>query len=326
MSTTLAILAGVFVVTLVLIQGLGRVAPIIRLVDLPNHRSLHHGPIPKVGGLAILIASGTTVALTATRPDWFLLILTVLLTLVSAWDDARNLPAGVRLSVHGFAAVAMVVSHPSADWLFMGLAVITMIWMANLYNFMDGADGLAGGMTVLGFGALAIVLSGKGLDGLALFATAISVAALAFLCFNFSPASVFMGDAGAVPLGFLAAGIGYLGYLGDAWPYWYPALVFSPFIFDASYTLLRRARRGERLWSAHREHLYQRLILAGWTHRKLALVAYGIMFAVNMAALIALQLREAMQVAAIVFALMLLVVLFVLAERHLAKMNKRAHL
>jgi len=320
----LTICVAVFVLTLVLIWGLRRLAPSVSLIDVPNDRSLHHKPVPKVGGVAIVGVAGIVAALFAPSDYWPLLFIAGMLMAVSAWDDVRNLPAGLRLATHSIAAVALVVLHPATSWLIIGLAVITIVWMINLYNFMDGADGLAGGMTVLGFGMLGFASLGAGMEGLGVLALTIAVATLAFLCFNFPPASVFMGDAGSVPMGFLAAAIGYLGYLGNAWPYWYPALLFSPFIFDATYTLLRRALRGERVWSAHREHLYQRLILAGWTHRRLALVAYGIMLFVNVVALIALRLHGAEQIAAIASTLLLLVVFFTLAERHLARMGERA--
>jgi UDP-N-acetylmuramyl pentapeptide phosphotransferase/UDP-N-acetylglucosamine-1-phosphate transferase len=87
-----------------------------------------------------------------------------------------------------------------------------------------------------------------------------------------------MGDVGSVPLGFLAAVLGLHGWGMGAWPAWFPLLVFSVFIVDATVTLLRRGLRGEKVWMAHREHYYQRLIQSGWSHRRLALTAYFLMF------------------------------------------------
>jgi UDP-N-acetylmuramyl pentapeptide phosphotransferase/UDP-N-acetylglucosamine-1-phosphate transferase len=96
-----------------------------------------------------------------------------------------------------------------------------------------------------------------------------------------------MGDAGSIPLGFLAGGLGLQGWQAGAWPAWFPVLVFSPFVVDASLTLARRLFRGERVWQAHREHAYQRLVLAGWSHRRLAAYAYALMLAAAACALAA---------------------------------------
>jgi UDP-N-acetylmuramyl pentapeptide phosphotransferase/UDP-N-acetylglucosamine-1-phosphate transferase len=138
-------------------------------------------------------------------------------------------------------------------------------------------------MATIGFGALALGAWLGDAPGLATFCAAIAAAALAFLRFNFPPARVFMGDAGSIPLGFLAASLGILGAQQNVWPALFPLLVFSPFIVDASVTLTRRALRGEKVWQAHRSHYYQRVVLLGATHRQLALAAYALML--TMAAL-----------------------------------------
>jgi len=312
----IAIAAGVFVATLALTRLFRARAASAALVDLPNHRSLHDRPVPKVGGLAMLISAGAAAALFGTEPP--LVWCAAFLLLVSVVDDARNLAASTRLAAHSLAAIAFLwvfADTAREGWGFTALGFVTLVWMANLYNFMDGADGLAGGMTAFGFGSLAIVAHIGGHANLSLLAGVFAVAALAFLCFNFPPASVFMGDAGSVPLGFLAAALGYVGFQRGAWPYWFPALVFAPFIVDASYTLVRRALRGERVWVAHREHLYQRLVLAGWSHRRLALVAYGIMCGVDAAAIFALRQSQDGQIALIVATLVLLGLLVAAAER-----------
>jgi UDP-N-acetylmuramyl pentapeptide phosphotransferase/UDP-N-acetylglucosamine-1-phosphate transferase len=162
-----------------------------------------------------------------------------------------------------------------------------MVWMTNLFNFMDGSDGLAGGMAAIGFGTLAAAAAASGLGPLALACAAVASASLGFLIHNFPPARVFLGDAGSVPLGFLAGAFGIYGALAGAWPLWFPLLVFSPFIADATVTLLRRALRREPFWRAHRSHAYQRLVMAGWTRRELALRGYGLMAAAAASALLA---------------------------------------
>jgi UDP-N-acetylmuramyl pentapeptide phosphotransferase/UDP-N-acetylglucosamine-1-phosphate transferase len=133
---------------------------------------------------------------------------------------------------------------------------------------------------------------------------------------NFPPARVFLGDAGSIPLGFLAGGLGFEGILEGAWPWWFPVLVFSPFIVDATLTVVRRALRGERFWRAHREHCYQRLALGGWPRRRLALAAYALMIAMATAALLALRQGAAERWAIIFVCLAVYAVLLTAVERH----------
>jgi UDP-GlcNAc:undecaprenyl-phosphate/decaprenyl-phosphate GlcNAc-1-phosphate transferase len=169
---------------------------------------------------------------------------------------------------------------------------LAVVWMTNLYNFMDGADGLAGGMAAIGFGALALAAWLGDAPGLAAFCAAIAAAALAFLRFNFPPARVFMGDAGSIPLGFLAAALGILGVQQNVWPWLFPLLVFSPFIVDASVTLARTRAARRKIWQAHRSHYYQRVVLLGASHRQLALAAYALMLAMAALAFVLLVLPQ----------------------------------
>jgi UDP-N-acetylmuramyl pentapeptide phosphotransferase/UDP-N-acetylglucosamine-1-phosphate transferase len=139
------------------------------------------------------------------------------------------------------------------------------VWSLNLYNFMDGSDGLAAAMAIVGFGAYAVAEIAGGAPGT--LPLAVAAAVLPFLAVNAPPARMFMGDVGAVPLGFLAATIGLDGFQAGRWPAWFPVLVFLPFIADATTTLVRRLWRRERVWEAHRSHYYQRLHRLGAGHR-----------------------------------------------------------
>lgn len=247
-------------------------------MDHPNERSLHAIPTPRVGGLGIM--AGVLVAI-VWLSDTALLPVVVgafALAAVSVLDDLRGLPVRVRFLAHFVAALSCLLALGLTGWALVvgGLAVI---WMTNLYNFMDGADGLAGGMAAIGFGALALAAWLGDAPVLAAFCAAIAAAALAFLRFNFPPARVFMGDAGSIPLGFLAAVLGIQGAMQNVWPWLFPLLVFSPFIVDTSVTLARRGLHGEKIWKAHRSHYYQRVVLLGASHRQLALSAYLLMLA-----------------------------------------------
>lgn len=258
-------------------------------LDKPNERSLHVVPVPRTGGIAIVI--GIVAAALCLRGSPSLLVPAVALAIASYFDDRHALPAPVRLVMHLVAAGVFLwlVAGSSGPALLIVL-LFAIAWITNLYNFMDGSDGLAGGMAVIGFGAygLAAWLGGNG--EFAVLAWSIAAAATGFLIFNFPPAKIFMGDVGSIPLGFLAGAFGVAGWQQGLWPLWFPVLVFAPFIVDASVTLLRRMLRGERIWQAHRQHYYQRLILSGWSHRKTALSEYALMLA---CAALALAAREA---------------------------------
>src|SRR6185503_20140435 len=171
--------------------------------------------------------------------------------LVSFVDDLRGMPTWLRLLLHlaGAALLAAYVLLPMHP-LELALIVLGIAWLTNLYNFMDGADGLAGGMAVIGFGAFALAAGVASPLGIA--ALALASASAGFLAWNFPPARVFLGDAGSIPLGFLAGALGLQGVAAGAWPAWFPAVVFAPFVIDASVTVLRRLFRGERIWRAHR--------------------------------------------------------------------------
>jgi UDP-GlcNAc:undecaprenyl-phosphate/decaprenyl-phosphate GlcNAc-1-phosphate transferase len=172
----------------------------------------------------------------------------------------------------------------------VALAMLLLtVWMTNLYNFMDGSDGLAGGMTLFGFTFYGIAALLVHNETLAMMNFAVGAATLGFLYYNFPPARVFMGDAGSIPLGFLVAAMGLWGWQQGCWSAWFPLLVFSPFIADASVTLLKRTLRGVKITEAHREHYYQRAILLGWSHRKLALVEYLLMLGSGSLALLGLN-------------------------------------
>jgi UDP-GlcNAc:undecaprenyl-phosphate GlcNAc-1-phosphate transferase len=287
-------LAVAFVVAAAAIALLRRTPFAVRLADRPNERSLHHVPTPRVGGLGLL-AGALPVAWTFSTVEgaWIVAIATGLVA-VSVVDDARNLPIALRLACH-FAAASAAVAVLSSEFggqvamtIFpMIVAALAIAWMANLFNFMDGADGLAGGMTAIGFAALSLAAHRAGAPDVAMTSGALSAASVAFLGFNFPPARIFLGDAGSVPLGFLAGALGWQGVVRGLWPAWFPLLVFSPFIVDASVTLARRLVARERVWRAHRSHYYQRLILGGWSHRRLALHAWALMAATSASALLA---------------------------------------
>ena len=169
----------------------------------------------------------------------------------------------------------------------VAIALIAIIWMANLFNFMDGSDGLAATMAVFGFGAYSFVSAANG-NADAPLMLALPAATLPFLFFNWPPAKIFLGDVGAVPLGFLAAVWGISGWQNESWPAWFPVLVFLPFIADATLTLIRRLARGQRIWEPHRVHFYQKLVQLGLGHRGTLALYAALMAGTSLSAVAAL--------------------------------------
>jgi UDP-GlcNAc:undecaprenyl-phosphate GlcNAc-1-phosphate transferase len=283
-------------------------------MDVPNERSLHRRPVPRLGGVAIVTGTVAAAACLGTLPPW--LAIAIALAIVSFFDDLRSLPALVRLAAHVAGAAAMVALLPIAvAWPLAVFFTVGTVWMTNLYNFMDGSDGLAGGMTVIGFASYAAAAWIGGETALALLLLSLVAATFGFLLFNFPPARVFLGDAGSVPLGFLAAAVGALGWRVHAlWPWWFPALVFSPFAVDATVTLLKRVAKREPFWRPHRDHYYQRLVRMGWSHRRTALAEYALMLGCAAAALALRESEQRIQVFALGIVAVAYVVIMLLVD------------
>lgn len=261
------------------------------VLDYPNSRSLHSVPVPRIGGVGLLLGALLACGFFSESLPVSVWLGVGALAGISIIDDIWETPIWFRLLAHGLTSVGFCVSFllESHGWFWVLFFSLVIIWMSNLYNFMDGSDGLAGGMSVIGFGfyGLAAFLSGN--TDVALINISIAAAAIGFLFHNFYPARIFLGDVGAVPLGYLAATMGLMGWVYGLWSLWLPLLVFSPFIVDATVTLLKRLLRGEKFWMAHREHYYQRLVQGGLGHRNTALLGYGLMFAVGICAVWANQ-------------------------------------
>jgi len=263
----------------------------------PNHRSLHEKTTPSGGGLAIVVSLLLLEAWqrfqgTSLFPNAASLIGFVLVAGISFLDDRRPIRSSIRLAVHLGAACSLVLGgayeiaiplpgilgQPAGlGWFAIPFALMVTVWFTNLFNFMDGMDGFAGGMTVFGFGGCAALAWINGDASLALLCCVIASSGAGFLWWNFPPAKIFMGDVAAAPLGYLVALVTFLGIDHKSLDLWQPLILFSPFWVDATATLLRRMIKGDRVWEAHRTHAYQRLAHAGWGHRKTALAEYALM-------------------------------------------------
>jgi UDP-N-acetylmuramyl pentapeptide phosphotransferase/UDP-N-acetylglucosamine-1-phosphate transferase len=285
--------AAVFVATLIGVELMRRWG-LRRLLDVPNARSSHTRPTPRGGGLAlVVVAVGTWAALltaygeTLETSHYMLLASTAAILVVSWLDDLHTLKFKHRLLIQVVAAASLLWVAPPPHFVVIGdlgrltlgplawpLAIIWIVGLTNAYNFMDGIDGIAGGQGVVAGLAWAtfILIPSDGVIGL--LGLYLAIASAAFLVFNWSPAKIFMGDVGSATLGFLFAALPFLELLWDhveIRSYWVPAAAMVwPFVFDAGFTLVRRWRRGERITEAHRSHLYQRLVIAGWSHAEVS--------------------------------------------------------
>jgi Fuc2NAc and GlcNAc transferase len=254
------------------------------MLDIPNERSSHTRPTPRGGGLGIAIVVLIGIAL-AGAVRWIPFRTAVgleggvLAVAVIGWlDDHRGLPALVRAAVHLAAATWAVAWLGGYARLAVGttclglgvggsvLAVLGIAWATNLYNFMDGIDGIAAaeGVSVGVFGGVLLALAGR--PGLAVVACVVAGASAGFLPWNWSPARIFMGDVGSGVLGFSVAALAVASENSGGPPVALWVLLLGVFVFDATVTLVRRMLRGERWFAAHRSHAYQRAVLAGWAH------------------------------------------------------------
>jgi len=251
-----------------------------KLLDHPNERSSHSIPTPKGGGLAILLSFYivTTYLYLQSQIDtklFFALLSALPVAVISFIDDIHPLPAKVRFGVQLFSAFLALyllggietlnfsLFSLSGSWLNL-IALIGIIWMTNLYNFLDGIDGYAATQAL--FVSFAIFLLFGNTITLIL---ALSVSG--FLVFNWHKASIFMGDVGSAPLGFIFAILMLYDASSPNFLVW--IILLSLFWFDATYTLTRRALNREQLSQAHKKHLYQRLNQAGFSHDKVVLMA-----------------------------------------------------
>ena len=260
--------------------------------DEPSSRGLHDHVVPRGGGLAIfgcVAIAGVMVHLLQGSVNVDLDLLTIIsltgIGVMGFLDDRFNLGVGLRLiagltlttllAVGSIGDQSIVVFGQAFDWSFgvvLLAGVIGLFWLMNLFNFMDGADGVAGVQSLIASGALAIWFAGSGQEFLALLNVGLAGACLGFLWFNWAPARVFLGDVGSLVLGAWFGVMSLIGVSQSGLPIEAFLILLGVFVFDATLTLVHRLLKRKRITQAHREHLYQKLILAGWGHGKVAVL------------------------------------------------------
>ena len=275
------------------------------LLDVPNTRSSHEVPTPRLGGIAIF--AGTLVGVAILRPEgaWPLLLAAVLIWVVGLADDLSNLHFKTKAAAQVLVAAGLLVLYPppvlsgASGLLWVVVLGVGVFWIAaltNAFNFMDGIDGFTGGVAMVN-ALFLIPLSGAA----GAFLPALIGATAGFLIWNISPASMFVGDSGAYLLGFALAAVALYAPVppGGTWtPLGFVAgvLVFLPYLFDTAFTLFRRLRAGagKNIFLAHREHIYQRITPTADLHRRTSNLYYGASVVAGLAALLVAEGGAAM--------------------------------
>jgi Fuc2NAc and GlcNAc transferase len=262
------------------------------LIDIPNARSAHSVPRPRGGGMSfvvtflsglLLLTVSGAIPLHLALP---LLTAGPLVAVVGLWDDRRGVSVRARLGVHFLTAVItlfwltdgfknnMNISFLGTMpmWLQLCYSVLFIMWMINLYNFMDGVDGMAGTQAiVVSLCSAALCLWQQNFE-LALLYGLLACGVAGFLYFNWAPARIFMGDGGAYFLGYLFASLALINKMFFGQSLNALMILMGTFIADATYTLLRRLLRGEKVYLAHNKHAFQRAIQRGWSHRRVVTI------------------------------------------------------
>ena len=260
-----------------------------KVLDIPNGRSSHAVPIPRGGGVSIVVVFLLAVLLFAQRGaisnslSWALIGGGLAVSGVGFLDDHFPVPARLRLLMHfaagGWALWQLNGVGPLAlgwttwDWGWVGqlVALVGLVWMINLYNFMDGTDGLAGLEALCAGGLGGLLLAWGGLGGLASCALTLAAASAGFLTWNWPPAKIFMGDVGSGFLGFVFGVLAIASAKERAWLLWPWLILLAVFIVDATVTLIRRLIAGERWYEAHCSHAFQHAARRWGSHSKVTL-------------------------------------------------------
>jgi UDP-N-acetylmuramyl pentapeptide phosphotransferase/UDP-N-acetylglucosamine-1-phosphate transferase len=293
-TSSVSAVAVAFLVAVALIPLLVRAAIGRNLLDVPNARSSHEVPTPRLGGIAVIAGVWATTPFTS--GEIYVLLPATLAGFVGALDDLIDLRVWVKAAGQAMSALVLLLLLPppilgDAGFLWPAALLFSVFWIVsvvNAYNFMDGIDGMAGGTAILNALFLGALLNASTNVGVGLPALAAAVAG--FMVWNISPARIFLGDSGSYFVGFFlgavalyAAPVGGSSYLGFV----VVAAVFTPFLFDTGYTLARRVWAGKEVFTAHREHIYQRIARDPTKHRQVSIIYYTLAVLSGLATLFA---------------------------------------
>jgi UDP-GlcNAc:undecaprenyl-phosphate/decaprenyl-phosphate GlcNAc-1-phosphate transferase len=289
--TSLTILISSFGITLLLTPWVKRIALKANIIDKPNERKIHQTPIPRLGGIAIFLGCLLPLLfiLPLSKPLMGIFIGSSLIVLLGLMDDITDSPAWVKLLGQCIIALLtikfgisiQIITNPFGGFIPLGyLSVpLTMIWivgMINAINLLDGLDGLASGVSAVSALMLLAVAFQTGQVEAALISIALLSSCLAFLKYNFSPAQIFMGDAGSMFLGYMLATISIMGVLKSTatLSILIPFLILGVPISDTLFSIIRRLRNGKAIFKADRGHFHHRLLSLGFKSKQVALICY----------------------------------------------------
>lgn len=285
MSFDWGVIAGGAIVSFCLVPLMRMYALRNGLVDEPGPRRSHRVSTPRGGGAAMVIALAIMLWLLPLPSGWLLAILPALalVALLGFADDHQPLAVRWRLLIQ-FLACAWVLAwlggvrqvgiagvEVFTPWLWSPLALFALVWLVNLYNFMDGADGLAAGQGLMTSLLFAVAFHANAEPAGFWLALAVAAVCLGFLPWNLPwnlvSRRIFMGDVGSLALGLMIGVLALVGAVTGTVSVWLSLLLASVFGVDATATLVRQVCSGQRWYTAHRQHAYQRLIASGWSHR-----------------------------------------------------------
>lgn len=276
-----------FLLSFLLTEVYRRFAFRFNILDVPNQRSAHAAPVPRGAGIAFFITMNVVLFLLihfkqlSLKYTYPVFLGGPSVVLLGYWDDIKSVWPLLRLFVHflvailvfslisaGFTREVTISFLPAWGWLTQAFCILFIAWFINLYNFMDGADGLACTMGMVGAGLIAILSYIQGNYDLAIIYTVLAYALAGFLVFNWPPAKVFMGDSGAYYLGYIFGSLGLVSKMYYDSSLYIHLIIFGFFIVDATWTLLRRLVRCEKVYQAHQMHAFQKLLNRGWGHAR----------------------------------------------------------
>ena len=286
-------------VALALVPLLVRFAIGRDLLDVPNSRSSHEIPTPRLGGLAVI--AGVWAAAPLTGGSFLFLVTATLAGVVGLLDDFVDLKFWMKAAGQATAAFVLLFLAPppiceaaGPFWpITLLFGVVWIVAVVNAYNFMDGIDGIAGGTAILNALFLAALVGTSA--GLGVGLAALAAAVGGFMLWNVSPARIFLGDSGSHFVGFFLGAVALYtepvekagGALGPFLAFAVAAAVFAPFLFDTAFTLVRRAKARKNVFAAHREHIYQRITPDPAKHRQVSNVYFAFSAVAGLAALLA---------------------------------------
>jgi Fuc2NAc and GlcNAc transferase len=302
------------------------------MIALPGERQSHSIATPTGGGLGMVF---TIVVITAALQQvvalpgfwWQYLFPGFLLLAIVGWrDDRVHVSSWVRLLVQLAVSLWLLASglsgYKAESAVFLTGAVLALVWFMNLYNFMDGSDGMAGFQGVFAGLVMTILFYSAGQHEVAMIAFVVAFACVGFLPLNFPRARVFMGDVASVPMGFLFASLAVYGVQTGTLDLPVSILIMAVFIIDATLTLLTRVIRRERWYTAHAQHVYQRLIAQGWPHSKVMMVYQIINVVLILPAIMLAEIYPQYAMATAGLTLLLIGLCWLIANRRLGVIAK----